>query len=137
MQIFPAGSRPSRKASEATFTGTVWQDPIIDAPDPARIHALRVAFEPGARTAWHLHPYGQTLHVTDGAGLVCMRGEAPRIIRAGDTVWIPPHAEHWHGAGPETAMVHIAMQESKDGSAATWLEHVTDVDYAMAPKPDP
>ena len=82
IQIFPAGSHPSRKAPEATFTGTVWQDPIIDAPDPARIHALRVAFEPGARTAWHWHPYGQTLHVTDGAGLVCMRGEAPRVIRA-------------------------------------------------------
>ncbi|MEX0283625.1 MAG: cupin domain-containing protein [Paracoccaceae bacterium] len=133
MQIYPAGSRPSRKAGPDHFTGTVWQDPIISAPDPARINALRVAFEPGARTAWHWHPYGQTLHVTDGVGLVCLRGEAPRQIRPGDTVWIPPEVEHWHGASPDVAMVHLALQEAKDGTPAVWLEHVSDEDYAITP----
>ncbi len=133
MQIFPAGSRPTRKADPEYFTGRVWQDPIIVAPEPARIRALRVAFEPGARTGWHWHPFGQTLHVTDGSGLVCLRGEAPRVIRAGDTVWIPPEVEHWHGAGPETAMVHLALQEALDGMAATWLDLVSDEDYARAP----
>ena len=129
MEIFPSGSRPSLKASDAYFTGTVWQDVIIKAPDPARINALRVAFEPGARTAWHWHPYGQTLYVTDGVGLVGMRGDAPKIIRAGDTVWTPPELEHWHGAGVTTSMVHLALQEAKDGAPAKWLEHVTDADY--------
>lgn len=134
MQVFPAGSRPTRKATSDYFTGIVWQDPIIEAPAPARLMALRVAFEPGARTAWHTHPLGQTLHVLSGVGRVAMRGSAPRIIRAGDTVWIPPGVEHWHGAGPDTAMVHLAMQEMQDGSAATWLEHVTDEDYLAPPE---
>ena len=134
MQVFPAGSRPTRKATSDYFTGTVWQDPIIEAPAPARLMALRVAFEPGARTAWHTHPLGQTLHVLSGVGRVAMRGAAPRIIRAGDTVWIPPGVEHWHGAGPDTAMVHLAMQEMQDGSAATWLEHVSDEDYLAPPE---
>ena len=133
MDIFPAGSRPSVKARPDYFTGTVWQDPIVSAPEPARVNALRVSFEPGARTAWHTHPLGQTLHVVAGAGRVALRGEAPRIIRAGDTVWIPPHVEHWHGAGPDTAMSHIAIQETLDGSAADWLEHVSDDDYGMLP----
>lgn len=133
MQIFPAGSRPTRQAPADYFTGAVWQDPIIQAPAPARVQALRVAFAPGARTAWHWHPLGQTLHVTDGVGLVCLKGEAPQLIRAGDTVWIPPHVEHWHGAAPQTAMTHIAVQEALDGSVATWLDHVSDADYAAAP----
>ena len=134
MQVFPAGSRPTRRATSDYFTGTVWQDPIIEAPAPARLMALRVAFEPGARTAWHTHPLGQTLHVLSGVGRVAMRGAAPRIIRAGDTVWIPPGVEHWHGAGPDTAMVHLAMQEMQDGSAATWLEHVSDEDFLAPPE---
>ena len=129
MKIMRAGERPTKRATNDWFTGTVWQDPIIIAPEPARIRALRVAFEPGARTNWHTHPLGQTLHVTDGAGFVALRGEAPRAIRASDTVWIPPHVEHWHGAGPETAMVHIAMQEELDGRVAEWLEAVSDADY--------
>lgn len=133
MDIFPAGARPSRKAPADWFTGTVWQDPVIAAPEPARIRALRVAFEPGARTAWHTHPLGQTLHVLSGAGLVALRGEAPRRIRAGDTVWIPPGEEHWHGAAPETGMVHLAMQEELEGATANWLEHVTDEDYQRPP----
>lgn len=129
MEIFAAGTRPSKRAPEKWFAGAVWQDPIVEAPAPARVRAIRVAFEPGARTAWHTHPLGQTLHVLSGAGLVCLRGEAPRAIRPGDTVWIPPGEEHWHGAAPETGMVHLAMQEADDGVSANWLEHVSDEDY--------
>ena len=130
MDIFPAGDRPSKQARNDWFTGTVWQDPIVEAPAPARIRALRVAFEPGARTNWHTHPLGQTLHVTDGVGLVGLRGERPRVIRAGDTVWIPPGEEHWHGASAAVGMVHIAMQEAEDGRVADWLEAVSDADYS-------
>lgn len=133
MQIFAAGTRPSMRANPDYFTGAVWQDPIISSEPPARLHALMVHFEPGARTAWHTHPLGQTLHVTQGAGRVCLRGAVPRVIRAGDTVWIPAGVEHWHGAGPETAMTHIAMQEMQDGSAAIWLEQVVEADYLAAP----
>ncbi len=129
MQIYQAGSRPSQRANPEYFTGIVWQDPIIAAPDPARLHALIVHFEPGARTAWHTHPLGQTLHVTQGCGLVCTRGQTPREIRAGDSVWIPAGEEHWHGAGPDTHMTHVAMQEALDGSAVHWLKHVTDDEY--------
>ena len=129
MQIHPAGSRPSQRANPDYFTGNVWQDPIIMAPEPARLHALTVHFEPGARTAWHTHPLGQTLHVTQGSGLICKRGETPQDIRAGDTIWIPAGVEHWHGAGPTTYMTHIAMQECDENGAATWLEQVSDEDY--------
>lgn len=133
MEIFASGSRPTRRANENWFTGTVWQDPVIEAPAPARVNALRVGFEPGARTAWHTHPLGQTLHVLSGVGLVGTRGEAPRVIRAGDTVWIPPGEEHWHGAAPYTGMVHLAIQEARDGQAANWLEKVSDADYLAPP----
>lgn len=129
MKIMTAGSRPTKKAASDYFTGTVWQDPIIEAPEPARLRAIHVAFEPGARTAWHTHPLGQTLHVVAGLGLVCTRGGSPRRIRPGDTVWIPPGEEHWHGAAPETGMTHLAMQEAQDGASAVWLEHVSDEDY--------
>lgn len=129
MDILKNGSRPTKKAPEQWFTGTVWMDPIITAPAPARVNALRVHFTPGARTAWHTHPFGQTLYVTEGCGLVGLRNEKPQAIHAGDTIWIPPHEEHWHGAAPETGMTHIAIQEERDGSAADWLEHVTDDDY--------
>lgn len=134
MDIYRAGTRPSRRAKAEWFTGTVWQDPIIEAPEPARIRALRVGFEPGARTAWHTHPMGQTLHVLSGVGLVGLRGKAPQVIRAGDTVWIPPGEEHWHGAGPETGMVHLAMQEAHEGRVADWLELVSDADYLLPPE---
>jgi len=133
MEITPAGTRPSKKATSDWFTGTVWQDPIIEAPEPARVRALRVSFEPGARTAWHTHPLGQTLVVQSGVGLVGLRNQPPQIIRAGDTVWIPPSEEHWHGASANNSMVHIAIQESLDGSVAHWLEHVADADYARSP----
>lgn len=130
MILHKAGSRPSQRANPDYFTGEVWQDPVISTEPPARLNALVVHFAPGARTAWHTHPLGQTLHVTQGAGLICIRGEAPQAIRAGDTVWIPPDVEHWHGAGPDTAMTHIGMQEVQDGSAAKWLEQVSDAEYS-------
>ncbi|MFT4717298.1 MAG: quercetin dioxygenase-like cupin family protein [Paracoccaceae bacterium] len=131
MEIVKAGSRPTKKAPPEWFTGTVWQDAIIEAPEPACVRALNVAFEPGARTAWHTHPLGQTLHVSTGIGLVGLRNRPPQLIYAGDTVWIPPGEEHWHGATATNRMAHIAIQEALDGRVADWLEHVTDVDYAQ------
>ena len=134
MDIHPVGSRPTTGPNPDYFIGTVSFDPVIDAPEPARVNALRVSFAPGARTAWHTHPLGQTLHVLSGAGLVALRDAAPRRIRAGDTVWIPPGEEHWHGAAPDTAMVHLAIQEKQGDSAADWLEQVSDADYLRAPE---
>ena len=130
MKITLSGSVPTKRAPASYFTGTVWQDPVIEAPAPARINAVRVTFEPGARTAWHTHPLGQTLYVLTGCGRIQTEGGPVREIRAGDVVWIPPGEKHWHGAGPATMMVHLAMQEADNGSAATWLEQVTDAQYA-------
>ena len=129
MDVAKAGSKPTRRGPADSFTGTVWQDPIIEAPAPARIRCNRVSFEPGARTAWHTHPLGQTLHVVFGVGRVQAEGGPVREIRAGDTVWIAPGEKHWHGAAPKAAMVHIAMQEALDGSHVAWMEHVTDAQY--------
>ena len=131
MQIIKSGSRPTRKASSEYFTGNVWQDPIIEADEPARVRALRVSFEPGARTAWHTHPLGQTLHVISGVGLIGLRNEAPQLIKADDTVWIPPREEHWHGASATNSMTHIAIQEALDGSVADWLDKVSDDEYQL------
>ena len=131
MQIIYTGSRPTKKASSEYFTGIVWQDPIIEASAPARTRALRVAFEPGARTAWHTHPLGQTLYVLSGVGLIGLRNKAPQTINAGDTVWIPPGEEHWHGASATNSMIHIAIQEGLNGSVAEWLEKVSDEQYAV------
>ena len=131
MQIIKSNSRPTRKASSEYFTGNVWQDPIIEADEPARVRALRVSFEPGARTAWHTHPLGQTLHVISGVGLMGLRNEAPQLIKAGDTVWIPPGEEHWHGASATNSMTHIAIQEALDGSVADWLDKVSDDEYQL------
>lgn len=133
MQITPCGSVPSRRMPADAFTGTVWQDPVIDAPAPARIRGARVSFEPGARTAWHTHPLGQTLHVISGFGRVQTWGGPIREIRAGDTVWIAPGEKHWHGASPTAAMVHLALQEQLDGVHVTWMEHVSDEQYSAAP----
>jgi len=132
MKVFEAGSRPTRRAPKEYFTGAVLQDPIIEAPEPARLRSNRVSFEPGARTAWHTHPFGQTLYVLAGAGRVQEWGGPVREMRAGDTVWIDPGVKHWHGAGPTTSMVHIAMQEAKDGKYVDWLEQVTDAQYGAA-----
>ena len=131
MEIIKAGSRPTRKASSEYFTGIVWQDPIVEASKPARVRALRVTFEPGARTAWHTHPLGQTLYVLNGIGLMGLRNKAPRTINAGDTVWIPPGEEHWHGASATNSMTHIAIQEELNGSVAEWLEKVSDEQYSL------
>jgi quercetin dioxygenase-like cupin family protein len=130
MDIQLAGARPTNRANQDYFSGTVWQDPIITAAAPARLVSARVAFEPGARTAWHTHPLGQTLYVVFGVGRAQTKGGPIREIRAGDTVWIPPGEKHWHGASPQNAMVHIAMQESLEGSHVTWMEKVTDEEYA-------
>ena len=129
MDIYRAGSKPTRKSSSDWFTGTVWQDPIVEAPEPARVRAVKVTFEPGARTAWHTHPLGQTLHLISGVGLIGLRDDHPKIINAGDTVWIPPNEDHWHGATPTNSMTHIAIQESMNGSVANWLEKVADSEY--------
>ncbi|MDB5559039.1 MAG: Cupin region [Enterovirga sp.] len=133
MDIFPASKHPSRRVNPDWFTGAVWQDPIVEAPAPARIRAARVAFEPGARTNWHTHPLGQTLHVVQGIGLVQKEGEPIQTIRAGDSVWIPPNERHWHGAAPTHGMVHIAMHEFDGEKHVTWLEPVTDEQYGAAP----
>ena len=132
MDILLAGSRPTRRAPQESFTGTVWQDPIITPQTPARINSSRVTFEPGARTAWHTHPLGQTLYVISGVGRVQAKGGPIREIRPGDVIWIPPGEKHWHGASPTNAMTHVAMQESLDGSHVTWMEYVTDEEYSAA-----
>ena len=132
MDIRPSGSVPTRRQPKESFTGVVWQDPIIEAPAPARFRSGRVSFEPGARTAWHTHPLGQTLHVISGVGRVQAKGGPVREIKAGDTVWIPPGEKHWHGAAPNIGMVHIAMQEALDGKHVEWMEYVTDEEYSQA-----
>src|SRR5262245_28197332 len=115
MEFFPNGSRPTRKAPASYFTGTVYQDPIIEAPAPAAQRSLLVSFEPGARTAWHTHPLGQTLYVVSGSGRVQVWGGPIREIRAGDSVYFAPNEKHWHGASAANAMVHVAIAEAKDG----------------------
>jgi quercetin dioxygenase-like cupin family protein len=129
MIIHPAGSRPSTSGPADYFTGTVRLDPLINTAAPARLRGVTVTFEPGARTAWHTHPLGQTLIVTAGMGLVQRKGGAIETIRPGDTVYFEPDEKHWHGASPDVAMTHIALQEELDGSAVTWMEHVTDAEY--------
>ena len=131
MKIFSADSRSSKKANPEWFTGDVWQDVIIEAPEPARLRALKVTFAPGARTAWHTHPLGQTLHIVTGVGLIGIRNGDVNIIKPGDSICIPPNEEHWHGATSENVMVHIAIQESLNGNTANWLEKVNDRDYKI------
>ena len=132
MKVITAGSLPTKKAPAEWFTGTVWLNSIIEAPKPARVHALTVTFDPGSRTAWHTHPLGQTLHIVSGIGLVGVRNEPPQIIRTGDNVWIPPDEEHWHGATANSIMVHIAIQEALNGRVADWLEEVSQHDYSIS-----
>ncbi|MCK1301845.1 cupin domain-containing protein [Bradyrhizobium sp. 24] len=125
------GSRPSQKGPEDWFTGTVRIDPLFAAPEPARVSGAQVTFEPGARTAWHTHPLGQTLIVTAGLGWVQREGGPVQEIRPGDVIWFPPGLKHWHGASGTTAMTHIAIQESQDGRAVDWMEKVGDEQYRM------
>jgi quercetin dioxygenase-like cupin family protein len=129
MNITRAGSQPSVKKPADWFTGTVRIDPLFQAAAPARVAAATVTFEPGARTAWHTHPLGQTLIVTAGSGRAQRRGGPIEEIRPGDVVWFAPGEKHWHGAAPTTAMTHIAVQEALDGRPVDWLEHVTDAQY--------
>ena len=129
MKITRNGSQPSSKGPADYFTGTVRIDPMFHADDPARVTGASVTFEPGARTAWHTHPLGQTLIVTAGCGRVQRDGGPIEEIRPGDIVWFPPGEKHWHGASPTTSMTHIAIQEQLDGKAVDWLEHVSDEQY--------
>ena len=129
MEIKKAGSQPSAKGPADWFTGTVRIDPLFDVKAPARASGASVTFEPGARTSWHIHPLGQTLIVTAGAGRVQREGGAIEEIRPGDVVSIPPNEKHWHGAAPKTAMTHIAIQEALDGKAVEWMEKVADDQY--------
>ena len=129
MEVKRAGSQPSGNGSPQYFTGVVRVDPLFDAPDPARVVGASVTFEPGARTAWHTHPLGQTLIVTAGCGRVQREGGPVEEIRPGDVIWIPPGEKHWHGAAPTTAMTHIAIQEKLDGKTVDWMEPVSDEQY--------
>jgi quercetin dioxygenase-like cupin family protein len=123
------GSQPSGKGQAEYFPGNVRIDPLSHAPDPARVSVASVTFEPGARTAWHSHPLGQTLIVTAGCGRVQNWDGPIEEIRPGDVAWCPPGEKHWHGAAPTTAMTHISIVEQLDGKAADWMEHVSDEQY--------
>ena len=129
MEISRSGSQPSGQGRAEWFTGVVRIDPLFAPPDPARVAGAHVTFEPGARTAWHTHPLGQTLIVTSGLGWAQRVGASVEEIRPGDVIWFPPGEKHWHGATPTTAMTHIAIQERLNGSAVEWMEHVTDAQY--------
>ena len=129
MDIKPSGSQPSAVGPKEWFTGTVRVDPLFSAPAPGRVSGASVTFEPGARSNWHTHPLGQTLIVTAGCGLVQCWDGPTRIIRPGDVISCPPNEKHWHGAMPNTAMTHIAIQEALDGKVVEWLEKVTDEQY--------
>ncbi|MCS3895364.1 quercetin dioxygenase-like cupin family protein [Bradyrhizobium japonicum USDA 38] len=129
MDIKRNGSQPSRKGPAEWFSGSVRIDPLFQVPEPGRVGAGQVTFEPGARTAWHTHPLGQTLIITSGLGWVQREGGPIEEVRPGDIVWFPPDLKHWHGATPATGMTHIAIQESVGGKTVDWLEHVTDAQY--------
>jgi quercetin dioxygenase-like cupin family protein len=130
MDIKRSGSQPSGKGPAAWFTGSVRIDPLFQAPEPARVAGASVTFEPGARTAWHTHPLGQTLIVIAGAGRAQRWGGPIEEIRPGDVIWFPPGEKHWHGASATTGMTHIAIQEQLGGKAVDWLEQVSDEQYA-------
>lgn len=127
--VTPVGSQPSAAGPEKNFTGSVRVDSRFQANAPARVGGGIVTFEPGARTAWHSHPLGQTLIVTAGVGRVQQWGSSVQEIRPGDLVWIPPGAKHWHGASPTTGMSHVAISESLDGKSTDWMEKVSDGQY--------
>jgi len=129
MDIKRSGSQPSGIGPAEWFTGRVRVDPLFQAPDPARVLGASVTFEPGARTAWHTHPLGQTLIVTAGAGRAQRWGGPIEQIRPGDVIWIPPGEKHWHGAAATTAMTHIAIQEHLNGKVVDWMEQVSDEQY--------
>jgi len=129
MNIQRSGSQPSGKGPEEYFTGTVRIDPLMSPPEPARVSGASVTFEPGARTAWHTHPLGQTLIVTAGCGWIQREGGPIEEIRPGDVIYFEPGEKHWHGATPATAMTHIAIQEKLNGSPVNWMAKVSDEQY--------
>jgi quercetin dioxygenase-like cupin family protein len=131
MDIKRVGSQPSSKGTEDWFTGTVRIDPLFQPNESARAAGAAVTFEPGARTAWHTHPLGQTLIVTAGFGRVQREGGPIEDIRPGDVIWFAPGEKHWHGASPTTAMTHIAIQENQNGKVVDWMEKVTDEQYIL------
>ncbi|MEP6822221.1 MAG: cupin domain-containing protein [Chthoniobacterales bacterium] len=129
MEIRRNGSQASGVGPADWFSGTVRIDPLFEAPEPARVRCASVTFEPGARTAWHTHPLGQTLIVTSGCGRLQREGGKIAEIRPGDVIWFPPNEKHWHGAASTTAVTHIAIQEALDGEAVEWMEQVSDEQY--------
>ena len=129
MKIDRNGSRPSTKGAQDYFSGSVRVEPVFQVGEPMRLNAGSVTFEPGARTAWHTHPLGQTLIITAGLGWVQTEGGQIEEVRPGDVVWFPPGEKHWHGATPTTAMTHIAVQESLNGKNVDWMEKVSDAQY--------
>jgi quercetin dioxygenase-like cupin family protein len=133
MPVIRAAARPTKQAPASNFTGTVYQDEIVVGASPSRMRASVVSFTPGARTAWHTHPVGQTLYCLSGAGRICFKGKAPQVLNPGDTVVIPPDVLHWHGAAPDRLFAHLAMSENSDtGGGTAWFEHVTDAEYHQA-----
>jgi quercetin dioxygenase-like cupin family protein len=132
MEIKRVGSQQTSKGPGEWFTGSVRIQSLIEAPEPARVRGARVTFEPGARTAWHTHPLGQTLIVTSGVGWAQREGGPIEEIRPGDVVWFSPNEKHWHGATPTTAMGHIAIQEALDGKVVDWMEKVSDAEYQQS-----
>ncbi|MEM6887884.1 MAG: cupin domain-containing protein [Pseudomonadota bacterium] len=135
MKVYPSGSRPTKIAPDSYFTGTVFMDAVIDAPEPARLRGLNVTFMPGARTHWHTHPVGQTLIVTAGLGRMQAAGGPVRTLNPGDVVFFEPGEKHWHGAAPGNSMTHIALQEAQGSASVQWLEPVDDADYLSDPTP--
>ena len=136
MEIQRANSRPTKLAPASSFTGQVWQDPVLVGEEPSRMRATNVSFMPGARTAWHAHPVGQTLYCVTGIGRVQLEGEAVQELHPGDTAMIPPNTRHWHGAAPDQLFIHLAMSEVNDKREGTdWFEHVTDEQYTAPTDP--
>src|SRR5690606_19441319 len=134
MDIVKGGTKPSRIAPKEYFTGPVFQDPLIEAQSPSAVNSTYVTFGPGGRTGWHTHPLGQMLFIVSGIGRVQSWGGPVREVRAGDVVWFAPGEKHWHGAAPGNAMVHLAIQESKDGKFIEWQELVSDEQYNQPPQ---
>ena len=129
MEITRLGTQASTVPPSSYLTGSVRVDPLYEASEPSRLHSVQVTFEPGARTAWHVHPVGQLLIVTSGSGWAQTDSGPIEEIRSGDVVWFSPGEKHWHGAAPTTAMTHIAIQEKLDGSAITWMDQVSEEEY--------
>ncbi len=133
MQVIQAGARRSTPADPARYSGEVWTDALVEGAPPGNVNAARVAFSPGARTAWHTHPFGQILVVVSGVGLICKAGEPAFLLRAGDSVAIAPGERHWHGATPDHAFTHYAIQGAdSDGRMADWQDLVDDASYQTA-----